>query len=215
MKSLSPSAGAVKASGIVHSSAQLRWLLASFLFVGLSLMPGLFSGGSLASDKGDEKDDEGYVNFSKDHPTGTVKPDKALVYVVRPTSMGFAIKSFFLCDDEILGINRGSSYFFVQVDPGKHVFWSRSENVDAMELQVEGGHTYYIQQHVKMGGFRARTKLDLLDEATGKEALSDCKKHGTLTDQGRAKGREIAREYRKDTQEDLDRRAREAAEDKK
>ncbi len=80
---------------------------------------------------------------------------------------------------------------------------------------MEGGHTYYIQQHVKMGGFRARTKLDVLDGAAGQEALAKCKKHGTLTDHGREKGREIARGHRKDTQDDLDRRAREAAEDKK
>ncbi len=69
---------------------------------------GSSSGSGLAADKEDDKDDEGYVNFTKDHPTGTVQPDKALIYVVRPTSMGYAIKSFFLCDDEILGINRGS-----------------------------------------------------------------------------------------------------------
>jgi hypothetical protein len=70
-------------------------------------------------------------------------------------------------DDEILGINKGESYFFAYVAPGKHVFWSKSENVDALELTVEAGKTYYIQQHVRMGGFRARTKLEVLDEAEG------------------------------------------------
>ena len=182
----------------------------------VALAGGLPGGYGLAGEKQEEdRDTEGYVNFTKDHSMGEVRSDKALVYVVRPTSIGFAIKSFFLCDDEILGINRGSSYFFAYLDPGKHVLWSKSENVDALELDVEGGKTYYIQQHVRMGGFRARTKLEVLDETEGKEAVSKCAKYGTLTDRGREKGKEIAREHRKDTQEDLDRRARQATKEGK
>ena len=162
-----------------------------------------------AKDKEDDKqDDEGYVEFRKEHPLGEVSPDKALVYVVRPTSMGFAIKSWFLCDDRALGVNRGSSYFFAHVDPGKHVFWSKSENVDALELELEAGKTYYIQQHVRVGGLKARTKLELLDEATGKEKLASCSKHGVLTESGKARGAEIASEYKDRTAEDLARRAK-------
>ncbi len=189
-------------------------LIPPIALIALSLALGLRGGPAFAGSKNADKDDEGYVNFSKDHPLGESKPDKALIYVVRPTSVGFAIKSFFLCDDDILGINRGSSYFFAYLDPGKHVFWSKSENVDALELQVEAGHTYYIQQHVRMGGFRARTKLEVLNETDGTKALADCSKHGTMTDTGREKGKEIARDYKKNTQEDLDRRAREAKEKK-
>ncbi|HEU4401998.1 MAG TPA: DUF2846 domain-containing protein [Candidatus Polarisedimenticolia bacterium] len=158
----------------------------------------------------DESDDAAYVTFSDDHPAGEARPDKALVYVVRPTKIGFAIKSFFLCDDAILGINKGSSYFFAQVDPGRHLFWSKSENVDGLELKVEAGKTYYIQQQVKMGAFRARTKLEVLDEAAGREALAKCKKYGAMTVKGRAKGQEIARDHKKDALEDVERRAKEA-----
>ena len=164
--------------------------------------------GPAAAAGGEDEDD--YVLFTKDHPLAEPEPERALVYVVRPTSIGAAIKSFFFMDDEVLGVNRGSSYFFTQVPPGKHVFWSKSENVDALEIQVEAGKTYYIQQHVQIGGFRARTKLEVLGEAAGKEALGKCKKHGTITEKGRAKGREHVAEHKADTQEDLDRRALEA-----
>jgi hypothetical protein len=159
---------------------------------------------------GESEDADEYVVFSKEHPLAEPAADQALIYVVRPTSLGAAIKSFFFMDEEVLGINRGSSYFFVQVPPGKHVFWSKSENVDAIELEVQAGKTYYIQQHVQMGGFRARTRLEVLGEAAGKEALAKCKKHGTMAGKGRAKGREIVAEHKADTREDLDRRAREA-----
>jgi hypothetical protein len=157
----------------------------------------------------DEKENDEYVTFTKDHPTGEVLPDKALVYVVRPTSMGFAIKSFFFCDDAIEGINRGSSYFFFHAAPGRRLFWSKSENVDALEQEVEGGKTYYLQQHVRIGGFRARTKLEVLDAAAGEKALAECAKHGTLTEAGRKKGGELVRDYKAETKEDLDRRAKE------
>lgn len=169
-------------------------------------IPGTVLAGDEEKDSG--SDEEGYVTFTKDHPLAEPEAGKALVYVVRPTSMGYAIKSFFMVDDAIAGINRGSSYFFVQVDPGKRIFWSKSENVDALELAVEAGKTYYIQQHVQVGGFRARTKLEALDDVAGKSALAKCRKHGTLTAKGRAKGTEIVAEHKKDTVEDLERRAK-------
>ena len=157
-------------------------------------------------------DDEEYVEFTKDHPLGQPEAGKALIYVLRPTSIGAAVKSFFIVDDTPAGINRGSSYFFIQVDPGKRLFWSKSENVDALELAVEAGKTYYIQQHVQMGGFRARTKLEVLGDAEGQAALAKCKKHGTMTGKGRAEGAKIVTEHKQDTQEDLDRRAEAAGE---
>jgi Protein of unknown function (DUF2846) len=167
--------------------------------------------GAAAFAGGDDKDKEDFVVFDDSHPAGEVQPDKALIYVVRPTSMGFAVKSFFFCDDDLLGINRGSSYFFSQVAPGKHAFWSKSENIDALELQVEAGRTYYFQQHMRMGGFRARTEIEVLGEAEGKEALAKCKKHGTVTEQGRATGREYAAKYKTNVQEDIQRKAKEAS----
>ena len=157
-------------------------------------------------------DEDEYVTFSDAHPLGVVKDGQALLYVLRPTSVGFAIKSFFFVDDAIIGINRGSSYFFTDVTPGKHVLWSKSENVDAIEATFEAGKTYYLQQRVQLGGFRARTKLEMLGEAEGKETLGKCKKHGTLGPAGIAKGKEYAATLKANVQEDLDRHAREARE---
>jgi hypothetical protein len=154
-------------------------------------------------------EDSGFVRIEDERPMGVVESDKALVYVVRPASVGYAIKSFFLCDDEILGINKGRCYFFAHVAPGKHVFWSKSENVDALELTVEAGKTYYIQQHVQVGALRARTKLEVLDETEGKKVLEKCKHHTSLTAKGIEKGKEIARDHKENTKEDLERRAKE------
>jgi hypothetical protein len=143
------------------------------------------------------------VVFTRDHPVAEAKPDKALLYVVRPAGSGAVVKTFFFSDDETLGINQGSSYFFAQVAPGKHVFWSNSETPDALELNVDAGQVYYIEQHVDLNTLHLRTRLELLDDMTGKDALAQCKKHGTLTDSGRAKGKDIVRAHQKALQGDL------------
>ena len=94
------------------------------------------------------------------------------------------------------------------------MFWSKSENVDAVELDVEAGKIYYIQQHVRGGAFRARTKLEVLDEAEGERLLAKCKKYGIITDKGIEKGQEIVRKHKEATQKDLDRRAWKAEKEK-
>jgi hypothetical protein len=183
-----------------------RLLCAGLALVAFAASPAAHAGKTAEEDK----DEENLVQFSQEHPLGEAKPDQALIYVVRPTSVGFAVKSWFFSDDQALGVNRGSSYFFAHVAPGKRVFWSKSENVDAVELEVEAGKTYYIQQHVKIGGFKARTKLEVLDETAGPERLAKCTKYGVLTDKGRARGAELAAEYQDHTAEDLARRERKA-----
>jgi hypothetical protein len=102
----------------------------------------------------------------------------------------------------------------VDVAPGKHVLWSKSENVDALEMTFEAGKTYYIHQQVQMGWGRARTKIEPLSDAEGADKLAKCGKHGTMQAAGVKLGQEYAATLKKNVQEDLDRRAREAAEAK-
>jgi len=156
-----------------------------------------------AKEKEEGEDDDDLVRFEKEHPLGEVPDDGALLYVLRPTSAGFAIKSWFFRDQEVLGVNKGSSYFFATLPAGRHVLWSKSENVDALELEVETGKTYYIQQHVRIGGLKARTSIELLDDTTGAERLAKCEKHGALTDSGLERGKELATQHREDAQRSL------------
>lgn len=189
---------------------QKRILLAVFVAL---LLFACQPSASLAGEKDadESKDEIGYVKFEKVHVRGEVKPDKALVYFLRPTSMGAAIKSFVMCDDEIIGINRGKSYFFAQIEPGKRVLWAKSENVDALELDLQPGVTYYVRNSPQTGVFKARTKLDLLSDQDGLKALEKCKKFGELTEAGRQKGAEIVKLYKENTQKDLERRAKDEA----
>jgi hypothetical protein len=65
------------------------------------------------------------------------------------------------------------------------------------------GQVYYIQQHVDLDSLHARTRLELLDDMTGRQALAQCRKHGNITDNGRAKAKDIVRARQKTLQDDL------------
>lgn len=109
----------------------------------------------------------------KQHPVPEAPPDKALVFVVRPTLWGNKIQTKLAVDGQWKGVNRGNNYFFFTLDPGEHHFCSDSENRSLVTLNVEAGKTYYLQQKIRVGFWKARNKLAVLDEAEGKKGLSE------------------------------------------
>jgi hypothetical protein len=118
------------------------------------------------------------VNFSADtdkqnHPTPDAPADKAMIYVLRPTMIGFKINSKLAVDGEWIGVNRGKTYFYFTVDPGVRHFCSESENQDYLSLTVEPGKTYFLQQKVEMGMWKARTNLVVMTDAEGRKKLAD------------------------------------------
>jgi hypothetical protein len=102
--------------------------------------------------------------------------EEALVYVVRPTNMGFAVGFSIACDDILLGKTKGKSYVYGFIEPGTHKILASGGEKDAeLEINVEAGKTYYVEQKIKMGVLLARTKLELLTEEEGLKALAKCK----------------------------------------
>jgi hypothetical protein len=117
------------------------------------------------------------VNFSaetdkKQHPTPEAPADKALIYVLRTTMIGYKIDSKLAVDGNWIGVNRGKTYFFFTLEPGEHYFCSESENQSYLALTVEPGKTYYLQQQVKAGIWKARTKLVVMNEDEAKKKLA-------------------------------------------
>ena len=64
-----------------------------------------------------------------------------------------------------------------------HLFLSKAENKSTLELEVEAGKIYYIEQIPTMGFLYARNRLRLLDDVAGQEKLSAC----TLSAENEAK----------------------------
>lgn len=108
----------------------------------------------------------------KTHPTGEQAADKALIYVLRPSSIANKIESKLAVDGEWKGVNRGNNYFFFTLEPGLHYFCSSSPgNRSVLVLTVEAGKTYYLSPQVR--NWKARNDLTVLSDDEGKAILEE------------------------------------------
>ncbi len=108
----------------------------------------------------------------KSHPTPDPSQGKAIIYVIRPTMIGHDVQSKLAVDGDWKGENRGNTYFFFELEPGDHYFCSRSENHSSMKLTIEPNKTYFLQQHVQPGFFKASTWIEAIPEDKGREKLA-------------------------------------------
>jgi hypothetical protein len=101
--------------------------------------------------------------------------DKAIVYIIRSTEFGFLVKMNIDCDSVHIGSTLAKKYIYTILAAGKHVFTAKSENKFKLEMNLEAGKIYYLQQQVNMGLLYATTKLKILNEEDGKKYLKKCK----------------------------------------
>jgi hypothetical protein len=116
--------------------------------------------------------------YCQQDSTSFLKPtdEEALVYVMRPSNLGFALGFSIACDNTLLGTTKGKRYVQGLVKPGIHKITASGGEKDAeLEINVEAGKTYYIEQKIKMGLVLARTKLELVTEEEGIKLLAKCK----------------------------------------
>ena len=99
------------------------------------------------------------------------KDGEAMVYIVRPTSVGGFVRfNVFLDDKEAaseMGYNRGSQYIYFNVKPGDHQLLSKAENWAEINFTANSGDTIFIQQDAKMGLIMARNSLVKLEPYEG------------------------------------------------
>jgi hypothetical protein len=95
-----------------------------------------------------------------DPPTAGPPPDQAIVYVMRPSGMGFAINFQIWDRDRFIGLSQAKSYFAYPCAPGKHLFIGIAENKVAVEADLAPGKSYYILTDPRMGGWRARLAME-------------------------------------------------------
>jgi hypothetical protein len=100
-------------------------------------------------------------------PTEAPHPEKALVYFMRPSGMGFAINFQIWDSDHFVGLSQAKSYFAYECNPGKHLFLGFAENKVALEADLEAGKLYYVGTNVRMGAWKAR--MDFTPVTRGSE----------------------------------------------
>ncbi|MFQ5586377.1 MAG: hypothetical protein ACE5GF_06110, partial [Thermodesulfobacteriota bacterium] len=85
--------------------------------------------------------------------------DKALVRIMRPSGLGFAVNFNILDGEKVIGNSVAKSQFDYLTEPGRHLFIAIAENNAFVEADLEGGKTYYLITQVKMGAWKARVGL--------------------------------------------------------
>ncbi len=97
---------------------------------------------------------------------------KAIVYVVRPSSVGGVIRFNVFVDDQEasseMGYTRGSQYIYFNLLPGEHKIYSKAENWAEALVSAKAGDIIFIQQDASMGILMARNNIFKLEDYQGK-----------------------------------------------
>jgi hypothetical protein len=94
--------------------------------------------------------------------------NKAVVYFVRTSSLGFAINFSYFDSATFIGKTNGPNYIRYECEPGKHVFWVRSENRSFVEAELDAGKIYFLEAIPEMGALKAQVELKPVDPVDGK-----------------------------------------------
>jgi len=98
-------------------------------------------------------------------------PGKALIYVVRTQTLGFAVKVKLYADGKFVGLIMSKTFVPVEVDPGRHEFIVEAENAGFLEAEVAADKIYVVQAAIHMGAMKARTHFEVA--RTGSEAMDE------------------------------------------
>ena len=105
--------------------------------------------------------------------TFAVPKGKSALYVYRNESMGGAITMDVAVNGNPIGQTGAKTFLYKELAPGKYTITSKAENTDKLVVDAKPGRAYFVWQEVKVGFVAARTKLHLVDEATGKKGVGE------------------------------------------
>lgn len=99
------------------------------------------------------------------------------LYIYRTTGPGSALKKDIWLNDNCVGASAQNVFFYEEVLGGKeHKVSTQSEfSVNDLLVKTEPNKHYFVKQYIKMGVFVGGANLKLIDESTGKEAVSKLK----------------------------------------
>jgi hypothetical protein len=162
------------------ASARRRRILGLTLFIAASTFP--FPIGAVAADSPEQE----LLDSQADN--------EAMIYILRPSSFVPTARMWTFADERLIGATRGGSYTVAPVAEGRHLFWSKSENIATLEIEAEAGATYFIKQIVLEGERNPRVKLVLLSAARGRMIRETCE-YRPLREKDRARGERIGAKH--------------------
>jgi hypothetical protein len=90
-------------------------------------------------------------------------PGKSVVYFARPSPMGFAINFSYFDSTKLIGRFNGGKYVRYECNPGRHLFWARSENRVFIEADLEPEKIYFFRASPSMGLVKAQVEMEQAD----------------------------------------------------
>jgi hypothetical protein len=97
-------------------------------------------------------------------------PDKARIYVYRPSKMAAALVAYeVMMDGKTWGALNIDNYLYLDVSPGKHIVSLSSLAV--VEIEAEAGHIYFLEMYPGMTKFVLRQ----VSEEKGKASVKKSK----------------------------------------
>lgn len=100
------------------------------------------------------------------------EPGKAIVYIVRPSSLGGIVHFNVFVDDQEdaseMGYTRSGQYIYFNLLPGEHKLYSKAENWADITVTANANDIIFIQQDPAMGFIMARNSLLKLADYEGK-----------------------------------------------
>lgn len=97
---------------------------------------------------------------------------KAIVYVVRPSSIGALIRFNVFIDNQEpeseMGYTRGSQYIYFNLAPGDHQILSKAENWAETNVSAKAGDIIFVQQEPSIGIIMARNSIFKPQDYEGK-----------------------------------------------
>jgi hypothetical protein len=101
-------------------------------------------------------------------------PSKGRVYVMRPSSLGAAIRMTVLDGGTTIGVTGPAGYLCWERPPGDTTITATAEGVSQAPLSVSAGEVYYVFEHIRMGWWQAANKLEVVNEEEGQKVLKKC-----------------------------------------
>ena len=105
-------------------------------------------------------------------PSGP-SPGEAIVYIVRPDTVGFAIRFKVYLDGQreegtYVGYTRGVQYLAFPVSEGNHTVHSKAENWSSVQFYANPGDIIFLRQTPQMGFFISANVLERIADIDGK-----------------------------------------------
>lgn len=101
-------------------------------------------------------------------------PTKGRIYVMRPSSFGYAVGMNVSDSGNPIGSTGAKGFLCWERDPGDVIVSSTSENTSRVSLDVRAGASYYVLQNIRMGIWLARTELEVINEEQAEKDLKKC-----------------------------------------